>query len=76
MPLNHPEINRAPRTSVTEQLYGSKYPYFDFNETKTSSFTNSLLRSVAAFNPFALKQVSDDQSIGKTYHSLFSTYTS
>ncbi len=65
MPLNQPEINKAPRTSVTEQLYGSKYPYFDYNETKASSLTNGLLRAIAGVNPFALKQVSDDQSIGK-----------
>lgn len=65
MPLNTPDINKAPRTSVSEQLHGSKYPYFDFNETTTSSFTNGLLRAIAGVNPFAMKQVSDDQSIGK-----------
>ena len=64
MPLNKPEINTSGRTSVTEQLYGSKYPYFDYNETKFSSLTNKFLRAVSGINPFALKQVSDDHSIG------------
>lgn len=63
MSLKKPDIDFTPQSSIKEELYGSKYPYFDYNPTLFSKITNPILRAISGINPFAMKQISDE-SIG------------
>lgn len=65
MSLKKPDINTSGRTTENMELYGTHYGYFDYNETLFSSLTNPLLRAFSSINPFAMKQFSDDDSVGK-----------
>lgn len=65
MSLKKPDINTTGRTTLQQELHGTQYGYFDYNETFFSSLTNPILRAISGINPFAMKQFSDEDSVGK-----------